>query len=328
MKDKVVQVPQAYHSPEIVNAAKLAAMDFPDPVFVVDSLLPEVGAAVLAAAPKMGKSWFALMVALAVASPHGRALGRYGTNYGDVLYVALEDTPRRLQNRQRMIMQEQPIPERLDFAVTWPPLPNGGLDCMRAWLTDHREARLVIVDTLEKVRVRDNKAQLYQQDYQTAGMLKGIADEYGICVLIIHHTRKMGSDDPLAQVSGTYGLTGAVDTVLVLRRERGQADAYLFATGRDIQERDLALRFDPHVGTWTALGDAEQYLMSEQRHRILTAVKAHGTDGATPKEVADYLDADRKEYDVIRQLMLKMVNDGTLRRLSSKYLVNNDTVNL
>ena len=85
------------------------------------------------------------------------------------------------------------------------------------------ETRLIVVDTLEKVRVRQTGLPQYQCDYHTAGMLKEVADSTGACVLIIHHTRKMGSDDPLETVSGTYGLTGAVDTVMVLKRDRGQA---------------------------------------------------------------------------------------------------------
>ena len=144
-------------------------------------------------------------------------------------------------------------------------------------------------------------------DYMTAEKLKAVADEYQVPVLVVHHTRKAQADDFLETVSGTHGLAGAADTVLVLKRSRGRADAELHVTGRDIEERALALRFSSDVGTWALLGDAQEWTLSQTRHSILDAIRTHGP--MKPKAVSDLLDIER---DTVRQAMSRMARDGQL----------------
>src|SRR5262249_43451065 len=126
----------------------------------------------------------------------------------------------------------------------WPRQDDGGLEAVERWLTKHRGgARLVIVDTWPKFRPRPRgrNGDRYAEDYQDAADLKGLLDRHAVAGLALVHCRKLGSEDPLEEVSGTLGLTGAADTTLVLRRDRGKHDATLFVTGRDVEEREVAL---------------------------------------------------------------------------------------
>ncbi|HVF03118.1 MAG TPA: AAA family ATPase [Rubrobacteraceae bacterium] len=299
------------------TAEELMAKVFPEPKWIVPGVLPE-GATILAGSPKTGKSWMALGIGVAVASG-GTALGGKPVEPGSVLYLALEDNPRRLQGRLSKVLAGEKPPHGLVLTDRWPRLGEGGLEAMEAWLISHPDARLVIVDTLEKIRSKGSGRNVYREDYEAVAPLLSLAAQYNVAVLVVHHLRKGSADDPLDEVSGSHGLTGGVDGVLVLKRERGRADAFLFVTGRDIeQERELALSWDPATASWKIAGDAEEYRGSKERAKIVECVRsAQGPMG--PKEASDALG---KDYNATKQLMWKMSNDGDLRSVGSgKYVV-------
>src|SRR5262249_34588789 len=157
----------------------------------------------------------------------GVALGKIPVEAGDVLYLALEDTKRRLKARlEKMLGRQQSTPpDRLSLSCLWPRQDDGGLEAVERWLTKHRGgARLVDVDTWPKFRPRPRgrNGDRYAEDYQDAADLKGLLDRHAVAGLALVHCRKLGSEDPLEEVSGTLGLTGAADTTLVLRRDRGK----------------------------------------------------------------------------------------------------------
>src|SRR5829696_6178420 len=229
--------------PETVSAADLMAAELPPVRWGVRGVLPE-GVTLLAGKPKLGKSWLALGICVAVASG-GVALGTRQVEWGEVLYLALEDNRRRLQKRLGKMLRE-PAPEGLEMATAWPKLDEGGVEALKSWLGEHPEARLVAVDTLAKTRPRTRGQNVYQEDYAALEELLPLAAEHGVAIVVVHHTRKMAAADPLDEISGSTGLTGGVDGALVLKRDRGRADAYLHVTGRDIEEeQELALRWDP-----------------------------------------------------------------------------------
>jgi len=206
------------------TALELMAAIFPEPRWAVDGILAE-GANVIAGPPKVGKSWLALGVGVAVASG-GKALGKIDAKPGDVLYLALEDTGRRLQSRLRKVLAGDPATDRLTFAVECERISAGGAGRITGWLDQHPDARLVIVDVLARVRDRAGQdLSMYEADYQAVRQLKDIADEYGVCVLIVHHTRKAAAEDFVDLVSGSNGIGGAADAILVLTRSRSEADA-------------------------------------------------------------------------------------------------------
>jgi RecA-family ATPase len=235
------------------TAAELMMIEFPPARFAVPGLIAE-GANLLAGSPKIGKSWFALNLAVAVASG-GKACGRIQVDAGDVLYLALEDPGRRLQSRIRvMLCDDEPAPERLTLETWCEPLADGGSKLVEEWLDEHPDARLVIVDVFTRVRGHVNDRQgRYEADYQAMATLKDLADQYGVPFLIVHHTRKAHAEDFLDLVSGTQGLAGAADAVLVLTRSRGASEAVLKVTGRDIEEAEFAMNFAADLGTWQML---------------------------------------------------------------------------
>ncbi|MGZ6979304.1 MAG: AAA family ATPase, partial [Acidimicrobiia bacterium] len=216
------------------SARDLLAAEFPPIKWAVDGVLAD-GLNLIAGSPKVGKSWLALGLAVAVASG-GRALGKIPVEQGDALYLALEDPPRRLKRRLEIILAGDRAPAALDLWTDCSRLPDGA-DELRRWLDVHPEVRLIGIDVWAKLRPRsDPNAGGYESDYLSTYALKAIADEYGVCVIVVHHTRKQASDDWLDTISGTQGLAGGCDGLLVLRRQRGAAAAELLVTGRDVEE--------------------------------------------------------------------------------------------
>jgi hypothetical protein len=267
-------------------------------------LLPE-GLTLLAGAPKLGKSWLALNVATAVAYG-GTALDKIGVDRGEVLYLALEDPPRRLQRRLRMILGGEPAPDGLFIETVWPRLLEGGCGALEAWVDGHPECRLLVIDVFAKVRgIPDANANRYEADYAAMASLKAIADKYALAILVVHHTRKAAADDFIDSVSGTQGLAGAADAVLVLSRARGSADAKVHVTGRDVEEAEYAMQFDPVQGTWSLLeGPAEEYELGGTRRRILAHLRENGA--RSPKQLTDELHLD---HDTVRQTVSRMARD-------------------
>lgn len=299
----------------LISAAALMALELPEPKWVIEGLICE-GLTVLAGNPKLGKSWLGLGVAVAVASG-GVALGNMSVEQGDVLYLALEDNRRRLQSRLGQILRSEPAPERLIIQIESPRAHEGGLEQIEAWLVAHPQARLVIIDTFQRFRSPGRNGNAYAEDYNEAAGLKALADRYSVAIVVVHHRRKGDDADDLEAVSGSYGLTGAADAVLSLKRERGRADAILTATGRDISEQALALKFEPEFGQWSALGEAAEFQGSEQRTQVLTALKDAGR-AITPTE-AWSLYGISTSANSAKKLLWTMERAGQLRAEGGKY---------
>ncbi len=267
------------------TADELMAEHFPPVRWAVPGLIAE-GVNLLAGPPKVGKSWLSLGLALSVAAG-ADALGSIPVQPGSVLYLALEDTPRRLQTRMGKILNGRTGPRGLTLATTCPALPEGGAAAIANWLDRNPAARLVVVDVFAKVRGRPPMGvSAYDADYAAIGHAKKLADKYGVAIVLVHHVRKAGAEDFLEAVSGTNGLAGAADATLVLKRPRGEADGILYVTGRDVDETEHPLRFTPENGAWTLLdGPAGDYAMSGTRAAIARHVRTN--HGSTPKAVAE-----------------------------------------
>ncbi|NMH98988.1 AAA family ATPase [Pseudonocardia sp. K10HN5] len=283
-------------------------MAFPEPRWAVPGIICE-GVTLLAGPPKVGKSWMGLGLALDIAA--GRpALGSIPVQAGPVLYLALEDTPRRLQSRMRTVLAGRPAPAGLTLSIACPPMPAGGDEQIDAWLHAHPGARLVVIDVFAKVRgTPPAGVAAYDADYAAMGRIKRVADRHNVAVVLVHHVRKAAAEDFLATVSGTNGLAGAADAVLVLERARAQADGVLHVTGRDVDETDYPLAFDPEAGAWRVLdGRAEDYLMRDTRSMVLRYLRDY--PGQRPKQIADALQLDPA---AVRQTCRRMADDGQLR---------------
>ncbi|MEV5770792.1 AAA family ATPase [Streptomyces antimycoticus] len=295
------------------TADQLMATEFPEPRWAVPGLLSE-GVNLLAGPPKVGKSWMSLGLGLAVASG-GRAFDSVPVDGGPVLYLALEDTPRRLQNRMGKLLGGQPAPAGLTLVTECPPLPQGGNEAIAGWLDRNPDARMVVIDVFAKMRGSSPQgASAYDADYAAVGHAKRLADHYGVAVVLVHHVRKAGSDDFLTEVSGTNGLAGAADATLVLKRSRGQADGVLHVTGRDVEEAEYALSLHQASGAWQMLdGPVTDHTIGDTRAAILRAVRAN--PGAKPKDIVQAL--PEVDADTVRRTCSRMAADGQLTKDSA-----------
>jgi hypothetical protein len=309
--------------PATISAEELMRKEFPDPVWVIPELLPE-GLTILGGKPKMGKSWLALGIALGVACG-GRVLGKIPVEQREVIYLALEDTPRRLKDRIGQLLQGHPAPAGLHLVTECPRVDKGGLVAIEALLVQKPQAKLIIVDVLKRLRPPQRGNQnLYDADYEILANLKAIADRRGVAMLVVHHLKKLAEDDPLDMLSGTTGLSGAADGVWILKRDRARADGVLFVTGRDIEEKELALERDPHVGGWCLLGNAEEYRISRERQEIIEALR-QAEEPLRPKDIADFL--GKKEAN-IRFLLTRLLQEGVIKKVGyGKYTISTHTTN-
>jgi hypothetical protein len=290
------------------SAVDLMTERLPEPRFAVPGLIPE-GVSIVASRPKIGKSWMVLGWALAVASG-GQAFGTVKVETGEVLYLALEDTRRRLQARLATILDDgQDPPTGLHLATEWPRLDVGGLKELDAWLVAHPDARLVIIDTLARARPRSKRREGpgYTDDYDDIAVLRELADRHRVAIVLVHHTRKAMAEDPLDTVSGTLGLNGSADAVLIIGRSRGAADATLDVSGRDIEEARYALSWSAGAGTWSIvdLPDAD---VSAERAEIIAYLRETGQP-RTPTVIATVLG---RNVGTVKRLCWQMAQDGQL----------------
>ena len=196
-----------------INAEDLQNRTYEPTHFLVDELIPE-GLHILAGAPKIGKSWLALWLCLCVAQ--GQTLWNFATTQGEVLYLSLEDSFQRIQTRLFDLTED--APPTLHFAIIADTLKHGLEQQIEQFLAEHPTTKLVVIDTLQRVRSAGSDSNLYANDYQEIGLLKKLADKRHIAILLIHHLRKLHDDDPMNMISGSTGLSGAADSTFVLQK--------------------------------------------------------------------------------------------------------------
>ena len=236
-----------------INAAALMTQEFEPLQFVIDKILPH-GLFILAGSGKIGKSWLALDVCTAAAS--GGKLWDFHAVQGEVLYLALEDTHRRLQTRLKKIEADGVDISRLHLATSSFGINSGMMEQVNNFLIAHPDTSMIIVDTLERIRDTDQDKSMYSCDYRDMTKLREITDKHNLTMLLIHHTHKMYDPDPLNTLSGSTGLVGSVDGVLVLEKEKRVGNkAKLSIANRDTESYCFKLEFDPDVCKWLFIGN-------------------------------------------------------------------------
>jgi len=240
--------------------------------FCVQTLLPQ-GVTILGGAPKVGKSWLVLDLCVRVAK--GEPIWNLPTTKGTTLYLCLEDTERRVQERLLSITDD--VPANAFFAVAAKTLMDGLCEQVRQFVSEHPDTVLVAVDTFQMVRSGEMYTS-YANDYQEIQQLKKLADELGISLLVVHHLRKQGDSDPLNKLSGTTGISGAVDAMFVLdKSRRNQSRATLICTGRDIEYRELDLNFCKESCTWeliAASADMPELLLPAEMAALIAFIQS------------------------------------------------------
>jgi hypothetical protein len=267
------------------------------------------GLTLLASRPKIGKTWLALDLAIAVDQAR-YCLGDIRCEQGDVLFLALEDNKRRMQRRLTKLLgihkTEWP---RFSCAHKWPRANEGGLERIRDWIEQHKDtARLVVIDVLVRFRkLAPPGKQSYDLDYEAIAELQKIASDTGVAILVIHHTRKGEADDPLDAVSGTLGLAGAADAVLVI--DRKSDGVRLYGRGRDVDEIDKAMLFDKATCRWTIIGETADVRRSKERQEILDVL-------VEPTKLKDIAAVIGKPVKTVFRLLEKMAAKGEITRPS------------
>lgn len=290
------------------SAAELLSAQFPDIAWSVPGLIP-VGLAFLAGRPKMGKSWLSLQIAVAVGSG-GMVLGRK-VEPGRVLYLALEDSPRRIQDRLRK--QHADHTAQIDFRFEWKPLTaDGTADLLTA--LDQDPYKLIVVDTISRALGRADQMDAADMNV-TMGVLQRITLDHNITMLLVDHHRKSAgiNADVIDDVMGATSKAAVADAALGIYRERGKTDATLRVTGRDVEDSETAIKFDPATGCWQVVGDASSVRTGTVQSAILTAITESGGK-ATVTQIAKWL--DRKKSNVHAEVQ-ELVAKDKLKRLEA-----------
>lgn len=234
-----------------IDGETLMNMPLQNPPFVIEGLMGQ-GLYLLSGSPKVGKSWLALWLSVSIAK--GEPVWEFSVRQGTTLYLCLEDSMLRIQNRLFEITEE--APSSVHFCTEAEKIGQGLEQQLEKFLSEHPDTVLIIIDTLQMVRggTYDNT---YSSDYRELSHLKQLADSKGIAILLIHHLRKENDKDPFNRISGTTGIMGSADGSFVLLEDRrGSGHAVLHCVGRDIVNRELTLRRTPE-NIWEKVSDSQ-----------------------------------------------------------------------
>lgn len=234
-----------------LDSEEIANKYFERKDFLVDSLLT-TGLCMLAGAPKIGKSWLVLHLCLCIAK--GEPFLGLPVRQSEVLYLALEDDGFRIHRRLNTVTEVSS--EKLYITNTCAMMGEKLFWQLERFKEDHPDLRLVVIDTLQMIRP-EGKETSYSGDYDEMAVIKALADRLRVCILLVHHTRKMPDTDFVNVISGSSGISGSCDTVMVLQKEkRTSREATLSCTGRDIEDRELKLKLDRDTCIWKVTSDS------------------------------------------------------------------------
>jgi len=289
----------------VIDGETLVDKRLPPTRFCVQTLLPQ-GVTILGGAPKIGKSWLVLDLCVRVAK--GESIWNLPTAKGTTLYLCLEDTERRVQERLLSITDD--VPANAFFAVAAKTLADGLAEQIRQFVSEHPDTALVSVDTFQMVRGGETEPS-YAGDYQEIRQIKKLADELEISLLLVHHLRKQGDSDPLNKLSGTTGISGAVDAVFVLdKSKRNQSGATLICTGRDIEYREMELNFTKEAYRWELIADsadAPELLLPTEMAKLIEFARGIGSYSGSNGELAERFNSFSGD-DVSAKALKQMMN--------------------
>jgi hypothetical protein len=305
----------------VFTVADLMREKLREPQWIVEGIFPE-GVMLLSGKPKVGKTFWALNVAHAVACG-GYAFGSVRVEKGRVLYLDLEGTRRNLQKRFERLLGEDPPPDNLHIVKQWP-TGQEGQERLTLLLEKYPDTRLVVVDTLKAIRGYGGgrSKTAYDVDYEAVAPFARIAEDYGSNLLLNHHNNKKDNpEDPFDAISGSTGLRGAVTTEAVLLKDPPTGHLRLLARGRDLEEVDCLFDFDRSRLTWNLVGDTALAQVNAERQMVADVLREANPERMRPKEVHEVLAARgyKRTESNVRHLLRKMaretgslvVGDGT-----------------
>ncbi len=281
-------------------------MDLPATKFVIKDLLPQ-GLAIIGGAPKVGKSW--LMLDWCVRIAKGETIWNFPTTKGTTLYVSLEDTASRLQERLLSVTNEAPNVFFTTFSFK---IGEGLEEQIKSFVADHPGTALIVIDTFQMIRNTGSEVS-YASDYNEIEILKKLAEELKITILLVHHLRKQGDSDPFNMLSGTNGLAGGVDTMFVLdKSKRCSANATLYCSGRDIEDREIELTFDKESCTWNFVSDSSdnpEMLLPVEMQNLIEMMKS----------ISSFCGSNSNFVERYNQLTGREIKANSLKRMMNRW---------
>ena len=297
---------------ETVSMMELYDTAYPPKLPIIDGLLYN-GTYLFVGSPKIGKSFFMAQIGYHISK--GLPLWGFSVRQGTVLYLALEDDYARLQRRLSVMFGVE-CADNLFFATQAKTL-NEGLDGeLEGFIKEHKDARLIIIDTLQKVREVGGDRYSYSSDYEIVTKLKPFSDKYGICLLVVHHTCKLESEDSFDMISGTNGLLGAADGAFIMhKKKRTDNEAVMDIVGRDQPDQELTIEFDRERCVWK-FKKAEMELWKQPPNPLLEAINNFLTEDkmeweGTPTELVSQLPDMQIQANVLSR-KLNVVNSQLL----------------
>lgn len=234
-----------------ITAKELLSMELEEPHIVVENMLCQ-GLTILAGSPKIGKSWLCLDLCISICN--GEPILGFNTNKCDCSYFALEDSWNRLQKRLKKVAGGKDIPENFHLQINCSPLNEGLLEELENHLKDFPNVKLIIIDTLQKVRKTSNSGNdTYGKDYSDMSKIKSFADKHKINVTVIHHLKKGSEDDTFDRINGSTGLRGAVDTAIILSKIKDKKEVVFSIEGRDVESNEKLLTFNKETFKWEVI---------------------------------------------------------------------------
>lgn len=297
-----------------ITADEYVQIDFPPVEWIVPGLVTS-GTNLLAGASKHGKTFFALDVAVSVAL--GRPVaGNIEVQKGKVLYLTWgsEGHGSNVQGRIKKLSDGYSTGENLLVGVNWRKFQDGGEDIMESYLDENPDTRLVVIDTLKKIRpANTGKRNVYDEDYEALEVFSDYRTRFGTSFLILHHTNKRpGAEDPFDIISGSMGIPAAVDTPSVWKKSTN-GGATMYVRGRNAEELEVAFEFDADEMRWICQGASEKYLENELKVSIVDTLKTAGEAGLSPKEISQLID---ENYDKVSRCLTRMaLGDSPVKKL-------------
>jgi hypothetical protein len=291
----------------VIDGETLMDQRLPPTKFCVDTLIPQ-GLCILGGAPKVGKSWLVLDLCIHIAK--GEPIWNLSVTKGEVLYLCLEDSQRRIQERLNIVTDD--VPPGIYFATGHTSLEEGLIDWLRSFKKEHPLISFVAIDTFQMVRHSSVEVS-YSGDYAEMQPLKALAEELQISLLLVHHLRKLSDHDPLNKLSGSTGIIGSVDAVFVLDKDdRVQRSATLIASGRDIRDRKMRLELDAENCRWSLLSDSlvtPESVMPEELSSLLDFMR----------ETPNYTGSNTDLAETLSHRLEKEVNANALKRMMNRW---------
>lgn len=254
-KDKINNIQYA-------TAKSLQDKDLPPITFYVDSLIPQ-GLTLICSLPKIGKSWMALDLCLSIS--RGMPFLGFKTLKSGCLYLALEDSEHRLKSRLNKVLDGKIAPDNFIYATRCDDIENGLINEIKNIIKKEPYIKVIVIDTLQKIRSDYNGKNNYANDYKEVGTIKDFADENGLAIILIHHLKKGNDNDVFGKVSGTNGITGTADTTIVLdKQNRYDKETILSITGRDVDQNQYILNFNKESCKWQMISSYEEKVMQNE----------------------------------------------------------------